>query len=199
LAQLNTITAGLAHQGFTTFDQYYQNGPDKTPYVLRDLRRHNLGNQFDDGLDLHISYALPTNFGSLDVGLDGTTFTGNKLQGFTGAPLTDSLAYNMSPYSFALHAGLTTGALTAKVTMNYLAGYSVSGIVNQTHVSAFQPINLYLGYDLDGLYPMLDGTAISLNITNLFDIDPPFYNTGNGTTNGTTLGRYFQIGLQKKF
>ena len=53
------------------------------------------------------------------------------------------------------------------------------------------------------------GAAVSLNINNLFDTNPPFYNstaglnrTGpavGGTVNGVTLGRLFTLGLTKKF
>jgi outer membrane receptor protein involved in Fe transport len=49
---------------------------------------------------------------------------------------------------------------------------------------------------------LLDGLEISLNVNNLFNVDPPVElrtNTGNGFINGQTLGRLVKIGLQKKF
>jgi iron complex outermembrane receptor protein len=97
------------------------------------------------------------------------------------------------------HIGLTAGRFTGRVTVNYSAGYDVHGVVNQTHVSAFQPVNLYLNYDMSEMWAPLMNSSIGLTINNLFDEDPPFYNNGGGTANGSTLGRYFQINLQKKF
>lgn len=52
---------------------------------------------------------------------------------------------------------------------------------------------------------MFKDLSLSLNIQNLFDADPPVYKSnGVGTpgfdpTTAFTLGRYFQLGLRKKF
>jgi iron complex outermembrane receptor protein len=199
-AQLEQATKGIVHAGFQeSFAPYYQNGPDNTPYALVDAGRHNIGNQFDEGLDFHIAYTMPVSFGFMDFGLDGSDYTKSMRQAYSGGPFSDLLQYNLSPYAFSTHIGMKAGPFTGRVTVNYSAGYDVKGITNQTHVSAFQPVNLYLNYDMSDMWAPLMNSSIGLTISNLFDEDPPFYNNGGGTANGSTLGRYFQINLQKKF
>jgi iron complex outermembrane receptor protein len=199
-AQLEQATAGIVHAGFQeSFAPYYQNGPNNTPYALVDARRHNIGNQFDEGLDFHVSYTVPASFGVVDFGLDGSDYTKSARQAYTGGPISDLLQYNLSPYALSTHISLTAGELTGRVTLNYSAGYDVHGVTNQTHVTAFEPINLYLNYNMSKLWDPLTDTSIGLTVNNLFDENPPFYNNGGGTANGSTLGRYFQINLQKKF
>jgi iron complex outermembrane receptor protein len=40
---------------------------------------------------------------------------------------------------------------------------------------------------------------LTLNVSNLFNQDPPFYNADPGYANGSTLGRLIQFGIRKKF
>ena len=42
---------------------------------------------------------------------------------------------------------------------------------------------------------------VPLNVNNVLDQDPPVYRllNDNGTANGFTLGRLFQLGISKKF
>ena len=171
--------------------------------AIRDLRRHNLGNQFNGGLDFHVAYTTDTNLGVLSMGLDGTDFTEFKLQGYTGGPITDQMPANTSPYQLTANVGLTSGPFSSKLTYNYVASYSITGVVGQNHISSFQLVNAMISYDLDGTWDAFSGATASLNINNLFDTNPPFVNSGNGTVIApvleNTLGRYFQFTLTKKF
>ena len=142
----------IAQQGFAGYAQYYPaNGAacptinlatgctQTTPYLVRDLRRHNLGNQYNSGLDFHISYATDLDFGTATFGIDGTDYTLYKTQGYNGGPLTDGLVANYAPYQFSTHVGLATGPFNSKVTVNYIAGYSVAGVTAQTSCVALCP------------------------------------------------------------
>ena len=206
----------IAQQGFAGYAQYYPaNGAacpqinlatgctQLTPYLVRDLRRHNLGNQFNSGIDFHVSYATDFDFGSMTFGLDGTDYTLYKTQGFTGGPVTDGLVANYAPYQFSTHVGLATGPFNSKVTVNYIAGYTVAGVTSQTYVSPFVLTNLMLSYDLNGIRDFLSGAAVTLYVNNVFDEQSPFINTGQGYPISpiyeSTLGRFFQINLTKKF
>lgn len=41
--------------------------------------------------------------------------------------------------------------------------------------------------------------SVRLNVTNLSDKKPPYYNQDAGFTNGFTLGRFMQIGISNLF
>jgi outer membrane receptor protein involved in Fe transport len=76
-------------------------------------------------------------------------------------------------------------------------------------MGSFHPVNIYVAYDLDNVASWGSGARVGLTINNIGDEDPPIYlEGGNATTtnggqritgNGSTLGRYFVLSLQKKF
>lgn len=205
LAQLNAATAGIVQAGFPGYAPYYSVAAGGTGaisngvYALLDARRHNIGNVFDEGLDFNVSYVWATDWGTMDAGVAGSDYTKSSTQAYTGAPLVDQTLFNLSPYNFSAHVGGTMGPITARVTMNYSAGYSSNTAAPQTHVSAFMPVNLFINYDLSDTFNWTQNASIGLNINNLFDTNPPFINTGGGTANGSTLGRFLEVDLVKKF
>ena len=91
------------------------------------------------------------------------------------------------------------GPFTARVSIDYTAGFNVAGVANQTHVGAFDPINLYVAYNIVGGPALLHDTSLTLNIDNVFDQNPAFENISGGIGNGSTLGRFVNLGLHKKF
>jgi iron complex outermembrane receptor protein len=73
----------------------------------------------------------------------------------------------------------------------------------QSRVGSFTTVDAFLEYTLPETWLPAE-TSLTLNVNNLFDEDPPFYNFpafgGNsGYANGSTLGRLVQIGLRTKF
>jgi iron complex outermembrane receptor protein len=199
-AQLNAATAGIVQAGFPGYAPYYDGSLGTGVYTLLDARRHNLGNVYDEGLDFAVNYALPTDFGDVEFGVAGSDYTLSDTRAFAGASLIDQLMANTSPYNFSAHIGGTMGAFTARVTWNYSAGYTSTTTAGQTHIGAFGPVNLYASYDLSDLAHYLNNATIGINVNNLFDVDPPFANnTTGGTANGSTLGRFVEFNLSKKF
>lgn len=197
-AFLASTASGIPNQGFQSLTSLYAN-PATTPYLIVDMRRRNNGHHVVEGIDFHIDYVRDMDFGSISTGVSGTDYTKNVQQIIQGVGDTNLLTTGLSPYSFSVYAGGVMGDLTARVTMNYSAGYSVTGIPNQTHVGAFKPVNLYLGYDMSGLSSWLSNSTFNFNISNLLGEDPPKYNSAPGYANGGTLGRLFQISISKKF
>jgi iron complex outermembrane receptor protein len=199
-AQLNAATAGIVQAGFPGYAPYYDGTLGTGVYTLLDARRHNLGNVYDEGIDFAVNYALPTDFGDVEFGVAGSDYTLSDTRAFAGASLIDQLVANTSPYNFSAHIGSTIGAFTARVTLNYSAGYTSTTTAGQTHIGAFSPVNLYASYDLSEVAHYLNNATIGINVNNLFDQDPPFANnTTGGTANGSTLGRFVEFSLSKKF
>ncbi len=128
--------------------------------------------------------ARRTNLGSLKV--DGLDF---------------SLGYSR-PTSFgsvnASIAGTYTLNRDTLITVNHSDGYRVIGVLGQSKVSAFTTVNAYASYKLSLTGWMAD-TTLTLNVDNLFDAEPPYYNDADGYANGSTLGRLVSLGVRKSF
>lgn len=194
LAQLKTTFQGVRLDGFT-LEQLYANG--KSPYVYLDARRFNLATVKLEGLDFDLAYKKRTSFGSFDANIGGTYKLVSKSTPAQGAATVNDLNNGTGRLMYVASAGGTSGAYSARLTYNYLGGYPVVQ-VNNSHISSFQVMNLYLGYDL-GKAGLLPDATLSLNIDNLTDHIPPYSNISTGTANGSTVGRLFTLGFNKKF
>lgn len=200
-AQVAAKIGNITRVGFTSLDPYFVGVPaNSLPYMVVDARRFNLGNQLEEGYDFQVRYRKSTDWGSLNFGAGGSDYTKIVVTAYQGAgPDVDLLATNQSPYYLNAYVGADIGAFSGRISANYSAGYTTSGIQLQTHVGSFMPVNLSLHYDLDGMFSGSEGATAGLVINNLFDTNPPFINSGSGTANGNTLGRFFQFSLSKRF
>jgi iron complex outermembrane receptor protein len=167
-----------------------------TPYSFRDLRRFNFGKLRARGWDFGITYNTEFDWGTLDLGLNGVAYTLNRN---ITTIVTDQLAANLSPMQFTAFAGATVGPVGARITVQDSLGYTATGLGVQTRVSDFMVVNLNMGYELDGLFSWTENARISVTVNNAFDTNPPFANIGNGTLNGSTLGRMVVFELRKQF
>lgn len=185
-------------------------GPVST---MLDLRRRNLGFVKQDGIDFNASYRTETGFGSIEASAGGTYTLNRDVKVTPVAAFQDYLTTpGQSRFLLQAALGATVGGLTGRVTFNHREGYDLNPAVGgaasrfplQTKVDSFNTVDLFLGYDVkgEGLFKDL---SFTLNVNNLLDQDPPFYNDPSpifnaaGYTNGSTYGRYVQLGVRKKF
>jgi iron complex outermembrane recepter protein len=169
------------------------------PYAIFDAQRVNLGTLHTNGLDFNGLYSTDTVIGTVSTSLGGTLTLKRTSTVGGGVPFDELEGNSISPLQIAATLGDRYQNFTARAMLTYSAGFPVVGVVNQTRVASFHPVNLYFGYDLSGGY--LDHSTVSLNIDNIADENPSFENLsgGNGTGNGQTLGRLFNVGIRKKF
>jgi iron complex outermembrane receptor protein len=196
LVQAQAATAGDPVAGATSIASLYT--PFSSPYILINATRNNLGNEFLDGLDFNASYTRPMSFGAIIADLSGTYMLDRHSQPASGMPKFDELTQGVSRLSLTASLGAMIDQWTVRVSTNYSSGFDVAGIAGQTHVGAFSPVNLYLGYDVKGS-GLLHDLTLSLNVDNLFDENPAFENVTGGIGNGSTIGRFFNFGLRKTF
>jgi iron complex outermembrane receptor protein len=200
-AQVDQLTQGFRLDGAPSIASLYAN-PFFAPYVIIDARRNNLGKVNIDGIDFAVDFDHPTSFGSVNAGISGTYDLNRKVAAIAGAPFSNDLALGVSRLRLVGSLGATANKFSAKATWNYSQGYDIAPATargfTQTHVKPYSVFDLYLTYDLQGEGAFRDVT-VSLNINNVFDNDPPYYNGGNGYANGSTLGRLFMLGLKKTF
>jgi iron complex outermembrane receptor protein len=113
-----------------------------------------------------------------------------------GGPFSDNLKNGVGRTALVAGVGARVGDLTGRATLNYRGGYPILGIPSQSHVSSFKTVDLFFSYDLGAL---LENSSLTLNVDNVFDQDPPYLNSANGYTNGSTLGRVVSVGVRTKF
>jgi iron complex outermembrane receptor protein len=197
LAQAQAATAGMFIDGAPSIAALYG---ATTPYLILDARRKNVGNLYAAGLDFNASYVKSTDFGSVFATLYATRMLERDSEAFKGAGKVDLLDVNTSKLSVSATTGVNWGGLTASATLNHRQGYKVTGAGSQTKTGSFDPINLAFIYRFEGEGWSRD-TTLALNIDNAFNEKVPFLNVAPGQTptNGTTIGRFFNMGLTKRF
>ncbi|HEX7946615.1 MAG TPA: TonB-dependent receptor [Phenylobacterium sp.] len=198
LAQAQAATAGQFIDGAPSIAALFT--PASTPYVIIDARRKNIGTLYTDGLDIYASYTATTDFGSVFASVNATRLLDRKSEAFAGAGKTDVLAANASKLNLTATAGATWGDLTASATLNHREGYKVTGAGTQTRTGSFDPVNLAFIYSLKDAGWTKDLT-LTLNIDNVFNEKVPFLNMSPGLApvNGSTVGRFANLGVRKRF
>jgi iron complex outermembrane receptor protein len=173
-------------------------------YSLIDARSVNLSRVKTSGLDFGVNYQGQVGAASLFGGINGSYILTYKLQPFAGASIVNSV--ETSPrVRLSTNVGAQIGPVRAQATWQRTGGLDVTpSAVNlqQSHIASFNTVNLDLRYDI-GSEGLTKGLAVTLNIDNVFDQDPPTYrgaspSNGNGFY-GFTLGRLVQFGVEKKF
>jgi iron complex outermembrane receptor protein len=181
--------------------------------AIFDWRVQNLGQIKTDGIDFGASYDRAVDFGLIYAALAGT-YTLNRDRAIVpGAPFVELLdSPGLSDLSLVATAGAQVGNLNALASLNYRDGYGIDPAVpanpanpfpeGQDKVGSFTTVDLFFDYRLPEDWLDYE-VSLSLNVTNLFDEDPPFYSGGgggaSGFANGSTLGRLIQIGLRTRF
>jgi iron complex outermembrane receptor protein len=174
-----------------------------------------------EGVDSSINYVLPTDtWGTFSAGNAISVLTRfDESLGATG------LAYNVSNTTGANsfptvglqmrgNVGWAFDAFSAQLFVNYTGSYRNWGSpknpittdpVTNNPIGGGDPVKANVTFDLNLAYEFNDGILgndqVSLNIRNLFDKTPPFYNSANGydANVANPLGRIVTIGLTSKF
>jgi len=166
------------------------------PYVLADARRQNLGERRLTGLDFNFGYARALGPGNLTLNLGGTYGLSNKNRATATSPQVDQLPLS-SRYSAMSSIGYQLNDIRGQLIVRTNDGYTVSAGA-QTSVSSFTVADLSFGWEVGG-GGLLAGTLLTLNIDNVLDRNPPFFNNADGYANGSTLGRLLTVGVSRKF
>jgi iron complex outermembrane recepter protein len=171
-------------------------------YELLDYRLRNLGNTRVEGLDFLVRYDRPTGFGSIDMQVSGNYQLDREYAPSPTAAYIEIDLDQQNRFKAVTAFGANVGDLRAQVRWNHVEGYEVtrSATLLQDEVGAFDTVDLYFRYDL-GAMAGTEDWALSLNVTNVLNEDPPIYRQfgSTGFTNGSTLGRFVQLGVSMQF
>ena len=195
--------------------------PSCAQYLFRDPNSNYLNVKIE-GVDAAISYVLNTDtWGDFKVGTALTQFVqfdeafgiGAQGQYFDVLNTTGAnTAFPSVATSMRTNLGWSFEDYNVNVFMNYTGAYKnwggpVNPIVLDSslnpagggdHVKANVTFDLNLAYSFH--YAWTGDDEISFNVRNLFDKNPPYYNTAQGYDSwvANPFGRVFQISLQAK-
>lgn len=186
------------------------NGPEDIPdiYILQDLRRANLAEIDTTGIDLDTRYAWDTSFGSMALQLQGNYITKFDQRAIAGAEAVDQFPFGQQKLklrsSFSAVSGPATAVLTANFSDKYRDQYLAmtgSGTVQSVEtIKSFTSVDFHLGLDLQSLgMGFGSSTLLTLDLSNMFDQDPPRRRAGTGYGRGDVLGRVFTVGIRQEF
>ncbi|MGQ3176730.1 MAG: TonB-dependent receptor plug domain-containing protein [Blastomonas fulva] len=169
---------------------------------LYDGSAQNLGSIHTDGFDFDASYAFDAAGGELTLGFNGTYTLGYDFAVTQIARPLDRAGDISFPVVFRAraYAGFRSGGFTVNALVNHVSGYTNTLVAPEQNVGSWNPVDIDISYEFKNS-GVLNGLALGLSVTNLFDQDPPFVNIPGGWDPGqaSALGRLVAFTLTKKF
>lgn len=175
--------------------------------VILDTLTRNLGTTKLSGIDFEVSYETETGFGSIDASVAGNYRLTQDTKVSPTAPVVNELATEEAKARVLTTLGANFNNLRAQISWYYVSGYDRGdagqpSAFGQDKVDSFNVFNLFLKYDVNGS-GLASDLSFTANVQNIFDEDPPLYKnsgqSGYDPSKTFTLGRVFQVGVQKKF
>jgi outer membrane receptor protein involved in Fe transport len=166
-----------------------------------DVRYVNTAALHVRGVDFTGSYAFDVGAGQATLGANASYLLTYDQQLTPTAPSVDRLNIANYPLRFRsrLTADWTRGPVTLGAALNYVGAY---------HDSLGEPIGAQHTIDLQAElaaaeHAPMRGVDVLLNIRNLFDSGPPFYNNSQGfaydPANADPIGRYISLQITKRW
>jgi iron complex outermembrane receptor protein len=191
------------------FRDYSGGAPLSDVRVIIDARISNIAVTRISGVDFIAQYRHASHAGDFDFGLN-LTYLKEYRQAITPtAPLVDFRDTLNNPIALRGRAnvGWSRGNWSTTAFVNYADSYRNNTFDPERKIDSWTTLDLHLRYDLDGWGDVLRGTALSLNVQNLFDENPPLAldaaapNVSAGlaydSENADPLGRFVALQISK--
>ena len=159
----------------------------------------NLGTREVGGLDLDASYRFSTDFGDFRVALNALHFLHFDQQILEDQPVNSRLGTNEAvEWKGRASVVWTNDPVTLSVFANHTGTYDNITVTPNETVDAHTTFDAALAFDLPGF---MRDTQLILRAQNIFDEDPPFYNSANGydTRTASPFGRILEITFRGRF
>jgi len=176
--------------------------PPTIDYIIDGTTR-NRGATHARGFDFVLGYDWHTSsYGTFTARTSGTYYTRYDTQLTPTAPVLRRVGTINYPLRFRARTDLrwSLANLSAGLTVNYSHGYWDTSEDPWDRVDSLTTVDASLSYVFDGT-SRLAGLTASLNVSNVFDEDPPFINTAAGYDPGkaSPYGRLFTLALTKSW
>jgi iron complex outermembrane receptor protein len=194
-----------------------------TTYFSYNFQQRNALNLEVEGIDASVDYGFDTEYGRFTVsGIASYETKFDQQVGTGGAHFSvkNTTGFNTTFPSIKLNSRVQLDweskfGLSTNVSWNHTGSYhnwSGTTIIPLTRnaqgvptgggdkVDAGDFFDLHVAYEFDG-EGMTNGLQVFVDVNNVFDKDPPFYNSNNGydTFSGNPIGRLTTIGVRKKW
>lgn len=181
------------------------NLPTPLPAIgnLLDLRLNNFGMRSTDGLDFFIRYNWPTSFGLVYADLSGNHVLNYETRQTPNSAVSDSLKLGIPESTARLTLGAAVGDWNVAGFVNYRDGIT-NNFATPTGVGSYSA-DAYTTVDLRASWTLPDrgwsrGSAVTLQINDLFDQDPPYFPATDGIGGAyNPVGRFVALNLRKTF
>ncbi len=217
-AQIAGLTSGLPQTGALPGSVYF----------IYNYQQRNVLNLWVEGVDYDVSYRFDTGFGRFTLQTSGTYETRFDQQIGAGTPVysvlnTTGANTTFPSIQFQARSGVTwdgkdgwTNGVSASLFWSHTAPYknwsgtTVTPLVRSPaglpigggdSVAANDTFDVHLQYDLPQRNGWASGTQVYVDVQNIADKIPPFYNSANGydAFGGNPIGRVVSIGARKTF
>ncbi|WP_182466686.1 TonB-dependent receptor domain-containing protein [Sphingomonas gilva] len=176
--------------------------PAQVDFIF-DGRPSNLSATQAAGFDFVLSYDKRLDWGDIYASVGGTLVTQYDIKVTDAAPAQNVLntIYYPPRFRFNADAGWSNAGWAASATLRFLNGYTNNLVTPDEKIDANATLDLRVGYEFEQGSPWLEGLGVSLEVTNVFDTDPPFVNIQGGVdaSAASLFGRMFTLVLEKKF
>jgi iron complex outermembrane receptor protein len=213
-AQIATATAGLPLTSAIPANTYF----------IYSFQQRNALNLWVEGVDYQVSYVLPTKLGAFNLQTAGSYKTRFDQQVGSGSPVfsvlnTTGFNTTFPSVKFEARSGVAWDGdfgLSANLFWNHTSAYknwsgtTVTPITRNAagsptgggdNVGAYDTFDIHVAYDFQNKQGWQSGAQVYLDVQNIGDKAPPFYNSvaGYDTFTANPIGRIVSIGARKKF
>jgi len=175
--------------------------------TILDARLRNIAMLKTNGMDLIGRFSLENNAGRFDFGLNGTYLFRYSQSNTPSSPLDNIVSTQNNPINLKARgsAAWTRRGFGAAAFVNFENRYRDTLSVPNKGVSPWTTIDLQLSYQTPGdALGWLGNTQFSLNVQNLFNVNPPFLNNnaagiGYDQENADLYGRMASFEIRKRW
>ena len=173
--------------------------------LIVDGRINNIASTSVSGIDVTADYEFATDIGDFNIGVNA-----NYLLEFENAltptsPFVEIVDTINNPVDFRMRSNVSWSLQNwgASFFVNYTDGYSDTVSTPNRSVNSWTTVDAQLRYATEENENWYSGVAVSLNLQNLFDEEPPFVNNpagiGYDPNNADALGRFVSLQVRKTF
>lgn len=172
--------------------------------AILDRRLQNLVQVDSSGVDFSGSYERELGAGRLEIGIDGSCVFQFEDQFTRASPVVSILntPYNLVDLRMRQRTRYSRGPFDATLFINYVDDYEDNRSDQRRHIASWTTVDAVIGYR----FPqggVLNGTRVTLAVTNIADRDPPFVENLSFSeiqfdgANASPLGRFFSVKASK--
>ncbi len=168
----------------------------------------NLASTSTRGVEGRIDYVHEADVGRLKLGVNANYIIDFKERAAETTPEVQSLNTLYNPVALRIRGnmGFSRGGFSASAFVNYTDSYKTDNSPSAEKIDAWTTVDFLASYKIESQSAWLNGTSISLSVSNLFDKTPPstptygtFILAGYDPANASPLKRFIAFELSKRF